>query len=254
MDINELLSEISSLAKNNGISKPFIVGGMPRDRIMGKGREINDLDITTGDEGSLKLGELLAKKFSDSKLRTYDDGHSSLNIKGVRIDFSNNFTIPNIDDEMKKIGVKNITPMKRELYSRDFTMNTLLEDLDLSNIYDLTGEAEDDIRAGLIKCPIDPNVTIGTDARRILRAIKFSLKYGFSVEDNLKNAMMSNRNRIKTLSERFVQDKMSEIVRLGQDDGINMLMEYKLLSIVPLSKTVYDALIKRRELARAFDE
>lgn len=254
MNINELLSIISALAKNNGISTPFIVGGVPRDRIIGKqGRDINDLDITTGDDGSTKLGALLAKKFKDSKLREYDDGHSSINIKGLRIDFSNNFVVPGIDSILKKMGIKNITPMKREIYSRDFTVNTLLEDLSFSNIYDLTGEAEDDIKAGLLRCPIDPDITIGTDPRRILRALKFSIKYGFSIEDNLKNAILNNRNKIKSLSKDFVKDRVSEIVRLNSEDGINLLVNYKILPLAELSKPVYDALIKRRELSKAFD-
>ena len=130
----------------------------------------------------------------------------------------------------------------------------MLEDLDFSNIYDLTGEAEGDIKAGLIKCPIDPEVTIGTDPRRILRAIKFAIKYDFNIEDKLKNAMLSNRKKIQKLSRGFVQDRVSEIVRLDNDKGINMLIEYKLLPLSPLSKPVYDALIKRRELMRMFDE
>ena len=86
MDINELLSTIGELANKSGLSKPFIVGGTPRDRLMGeKGGDINDLDITTGDDGSVKLGELVAKAFGDAKHRTYDDGHSSINIRGLRI-------------------------------------------------------------------------------------------------------------------------------------------------------------------------
>jgi poly(A) polymerase len=255
MDIHELLSIISKLAAENGISKPFIVGGTPRDRLMGKkGADINDLDITTGDDGSVKLGELLADKFGDAKYRTYDDGHSSINIKGLRIDFSNNFVVPNIDVELRKMGVTDMSPMKREIYSRDFTINTLLEDLDFSNIYDLTGEAEEDIKAGLIKCPIDPEITISADPRRILRAIKFAIKYDFNIEDKLKSAMIGNRKKIQKLSRGFVQDRVSEIVRLDNDKGINMLIEYKLLPLSPLSKPVYEALIKRRELMRMFDE
>lgn len=255
MNINDLLSIISDLAKSNGISTPFIVGGVPRDRVMGKeGRDINDLDITTGDDGSVKLGELLAKRFDDSKLRTYDDGHSSINIKGLRIDFSNNFIAPNIDTILKKMGVKDITPMKKEIYSRDFTINTLLEDLSFSNIYDVTGEAENDIKAGLLRCPIDPDITIVSDPRRILRALRFSIKYGFNIEDNLKNAILKNRNRIKSLSKNFVKDRVTEIVRLNNENGIDILIKYKILPLVELSKPVYDALIERRKLVKALDE
>lgn len=251
MDINELLSTISDLAERNGLSKPFVVGGVPRDRLMGqKGKKINDLDITTGNEDSVKLGEIIAKSNQDAKYRTYDDGHSSINIRGLRIDFSNNFQAPNIESELKKLGVT-ITPMKKEIYSRDFTINTLLEDLDFSNIYDLTGEAENDIRAGLIKCPIDPEITISSDPRRILRALKFAIKYDFKIEDNLKNAMLKNRKKIQDLPVRFVQDRMNEIIQLDEDKGIKSLVEYKLLPLVQLTQPIYNTLIKRKELLRA---
>ena len=252
MDIHELLSAIDELAKKNNVSKPFIVGGVPRDRLMGKrGKEINDLDLTTGNEDSVKLGEIISKSIEGAKHRTYDDGHSSVNIRGLRIDFSSNFYAPGVDRELAKAGISDITPMKKEIYSRDFTMNTLLEDLSFTDVYDITGEAENDIAAGLIKCPIDPNITIGVDPRRILRAIKFAIKYDFKIEDGLKNAMLSNRNKIKDLPERFVQDRMNEIVRLDDDKGVEMLIEYKLLPLVNLSKTVYDILIQKRQLSRA---
>lgn len=252
MDIHELLSTIGNLAKQNGLNRPFIVGGVPRDRVMGhKGKEINDLDITTGDEDSIKLGEIIAKSYQDAKHRTYDDGHSSINIRGLRIDFSNNFQAPNIDTELKKMGITDITPMKREIYSRDFTINTLLEDLDLSNVYDITGEAEADISAGLIKCPIDSEIAIGSDPRRILRAIKFSLKYGFKLDNNLKNSILKNRKKIQDLPVRFVQDRMNEIIQIDEDDGIKALVEYKLLPLVQLTQPIYDILIKRKQLLRS---
>jgi len=247
MNINELLLGIKDLAKNNRIARPFIVGGAPRDRVMGARDKINDLDITTGDSDSIRLAELVANK-SGAKHRTYDDGHSSINIDGIRLDFSNNFNAPGIDEEIKKIGVKDITAMKREIYSRDFTINTLLEELDLSNIYDLTGEAEGDIKAGLIRCPIDPDISIGSDPRRILRAIKFAIKYDFKIEDRLKSAMLKHREKIKMLPERFTQDRMNEIVRLDNNKGIEALIEYKILSSVPLTKSIYDVLIRRKQL------
>lgn len=253
MQIYELLLKIKSIAKEHNLSTPFIVGGVPRDRVMGnREREIKDVDITTGDKDVLKLAELLAKLLEDAKYRTYDDGHSSIDIQGLRIDFSNNFAAPEIDSELKKANV-NITPMKRELYSRDFTMNTLLEDLDFSTIYDVTGEGIDDIKAGLIKCPINSDITIKSDPRRILRAVYFSLKYDFKIEESLKRSMLKYRENIKDLPLQFVQNKMNDIVRLDPKKGLDILIEYKLLSLVELGKPVYDALIQSRQLARAYD-
>ena len=42
MNIDELLLTIETMAKRNGLSKPFVVGGVPRDRLMKqRGKEIN---------------------------------------------------------------------------------------------------------------------------------------------------------------------------------------------------------------------
>ncbi|MDX1471913.1 MAG: hypothetical protein R3213_10485, partial [Flavobacteriaceae bacterium] len=144
-----------------------------------------------------------------------------------------------------------ITPIKRELYSRDFTINTLLETLDFRSIYDITGEAIGDLQAGLIKCPIDPKITIGVDPRRILRAIKFAVKYDFKIEDNLKRVMLENKEKIQELPQKFVQDKMNEIVRFDDEVGIEMLIEFKLLPLVPLTKSISDLLVQKRKVLRA---
>lgn len=254
MKIDELLSDIDKVAQENSLSKPFVVGGVPRDRVLGQigtKSEIQDIDITTGDKTAHKLAYALSKKYPNSSYREYDDGHTSIDVMGLHIDFSSNFVAPGVENELKRMGIKDITPMKLEIYSRDFTINTLLETLDFSAIYDLTGEGMEDIRAGLIKCPIDPNITIGVDPRRILRAIKFAIKYDFKIDDNLKRAMLEHRKKIKTLPTKFVQDKANEIVLLDADKGIDLLIEFKLLPLVPLTKTLSDMLIQRRQLVRA---
>lgn len=252
MALKELLTQIEQLAKDNNLSRPFIVGGVSRDSVIGKEIEISDIDLTTGDQDAAKLAIVVANTLENAKYRSYDDGHASINISGIRIDFSSNFTIPNIKEILVKMGVSDITNMKMELYSRDFTMNTLLEDMQLENIYDLTKTGVSDIKAGVIRCPIDPNITIGVDPRRILRAIKYSIKFGFDIESKLKGVMLERRGTIANLPKRFVQDKMNEIVRLDTEKGLDMLVEYKLLSIVPLTKVIYDMLIQKRMLARAF--
>lgn len=254
MKIDDLLSKIEEVASVSKFSKPFIVGGVPRDRILGKrsGKsDVKDIDLTTGSKESLALAEKISKIIPESNYRTYDDGHASIDFRGLHIDFSSNFITPGVEDEMRKSGVKDIDKMKLELYSRDFTMNTLLESLDFTSIYDLTGEGIGDIQAGIIRCPINPEITIGVDPRRILRAIKFAVRFGFKIEDKLKAAMLNNRKKIQDLPAKFVQDKMNEIVRTDDDNGIEMLIEYKILPLVPLTKTISDILIQRRQLVRA---
>jgi tRNA nucleotidyltransferase/poly(A) polymerase len=254
MDIKQLLIHIRDVAEQKGLSKPYIVGGIPRDRvlgILGEKTDVNDLDITTGDEGSAILGKLLYGTLKDSVYRMYDDGHSSLDYRGIHIDFSSHFVVNKIDAILKTKNVEDITPMKRELYSRDFFFNTLLQGMDMESIYDLTGEAIGDLKAKIIRCPIDPAITIGSDPRRILRAIKYAVKYNFAIEDGLKNIIFEKRKLLQSLPPKSVQDKISEIVLIDADRGIDMLIEYKILPLVPLTKMVYDTLIQKRKLVKA---
>lgn len=254
MNIDDILSKMEKIADRLKLSQPFLVGGVPRDRVIGKLQkpsDIKDVDITTGDLDILKLAKGVARVFPDNNFRTYDDGHSSVDIYGLHVDFSSHFVAPGIEEELQKMGISDINDMKLELYSRDFTMNTLLESLDFKSIYDITGRGIDDIEAGIIKCPVDPSITIGVDARRILRAIKFAIKYNFKIDEELKSAMYAHRKKIQKLPQKFVEDKVNEIVLLDADKGIEYLIEYKILPLVPLSKTVSDILVQKRKIIHA---
>lgn len=251
MKIEEFLLLIKNTAIDNGLNEPLLVGGVPRDRIIGRidnVPEIRDIDITTGNKDAKILGTLLANKFPGSNYREFDDGHVSLDIFGLHIDFSSHFVAPGIDVELTKKKILSPTGLQKEIYSRDFTINTVMETLDFSNTIDLTGTGISDIHAGFIRCPIDPDVTIRVDSRRILRAIKFAIKFGFSIEHNLKNAMIKYSGLVELLPSKFVSSKIDEIVRINPDLGIDMLLEYKLLSSTNSSKMVNDILIQKRKV------
>ena len=72
MKLDELLSKIEDIANSNGINKPFMVGGVPRDRIIGIRDEvtkINDIDLTTGRKDSIRLAELIGESFKIYTIR-----------------------------------------------------------------------------------------------------------------------------------------------------------------------------------------
>ena len=52
---------------------------------------------------------------------------------------------------LQESGIKEISAMHEELYSRDFTCNTVLMSLDLKRILDPTGLAINDIQSKIIK-------------------------------------------------------------------------------------------------------
>src|SRR5690606_8392993 len=142
MKIVEILNLIQKTADKNNISSPFICGGVPRDKILGTlSNNFEDLDITTGDNNIHLLSQLVANVLVPfgAKYKYMDDGHSQIYFNSIKLDFSTNYISPNAITILNNAGVKNYNNMQLELYSRDFTCNTLLLTLDLKTIKDPTG-------------------------------------------------------------------------------------------------------------------
>jgi tRNA nucleotidyltransferase/poly(A) polymerase len=125
--------------------------------------------------------------------------------------------------------------IKEDIFRRDFTFNTLmwrLSDLangpDQAEIIDMTGCGLDDLEAGEARCPIDPERTFHDDPTRILRAVKFLVKYGLTIPKDTDKAIRKTKwsllkvhyNRIyteieKLLNERSWKKTLSAFHKLG---------------------------------------
>ena len=253
MKLHDLLTLIEQTAEKNGLSKPFIVGGTPRDRVRGEAKEINDIDLTSQNGDSVDLAFACEEVIPYSHFQLFDDGHASMKIGALQIDFSNHFIIPQVDAELSKLGIKERTPLIREMYSRDFTINTLLQDLGFEKVFDITGQGVRDIKAGVIRCPINPELTISSDPKRILRALRFALRFDYTIDADLVKAIKKYRHLLKDASPDYVKDKANELIELDSAKALKMMIEFGLLSVIPMTKLISDKLIENKMLYYAFE-
>ena len=255
MRLEELLSSLARLAQEGGLSEPYIVGGFSRDRAFGLSTDqVQDIDLTTGDDSSFGLSMGANREWPTAHFRSYDDGHSSLGFDNIRVDFSNNFVLPGIDVELKKLGVEKPTQLQREVFSRDFTINTLLQPLDLSKEpLDLTGRGLQDVKEKRLSTPVNPELTIGYDPRRILRALKLSMKFGLEIDDKLKAAMIKYRGALRNMSLARIRKQVNQMLKMDPKKAILLLSEYKLLPIIPLSKMMAMELARHRMVQHLVD-
>lgn len=254
MHLEELLNSLDRLAKENDISKPYIVGGLPRDRAFGMSSEVKDVDITTGDAGSFALAMLASKEWPDAHFRSYNDGHSSLDFKNIRLDFSNNFKLPGIAKILEDEGKSDVTSLKEELFSRDFTINTLLQPMDLSKKpLDLTAMALDDIKDKKLRTPVNPELTIGYDPRRILRAVKLAIKFDLHMQPDLEEAMVKYRGSIRDVSLNHIKKQVNQMLKMDSKKTIHLLSRYKLLPIIPLSRLMTIEMAKNHMVQHLLD-
>jgi len=240
MRLTELLNLIAKVAKENGISEPFIVGGFPRDKIMGKIEEVQDVDITTGDDTvkalAISLNQILSVNYPDVSIKTFPDGHSQISIEDMKIDFSSNFTSPQVQPLLKKAGVASPEPMQIELMSRDFTCNTLLLKLDLSTTKDPTGTAIKDIKSKILKTPLPPPITLSNDNKRIVRIIYMATKLGFEVEPPIIDFVSKNPQLIQNSKPKYITDKLHTSMDYDTDKTVRLLTEMNLWQYIPISE------------------
>lgn len=247
MKLNELLSELKEIAEKNNLSTPYIVGGFPRDILFGESVNINDIDITTGDSGALALGMYAAERWPDASYNIFEDAHSSLDFKNIKIDFSNNFHIPGITDYLEKSNINNPSELEKEIYSRDFTINTLLQPLDLdSDIIDITKYGKRDVENKILRTPIDPELTIGHDPKRIIRALKLVVKYDLNISKDLHDVLLKYRGGVSDIGESYIKKNVNRMLEINPKRTIKLLYRYKLLSIIPLSQMMNRALVNNK--------
>lgn len=245
MEIDQALSLVYDVADKNFIDKPYIVGGLARDVYFGKEIRTSDVDLTTNSADVLRLGVLVASTLNVT-FELSDDGHITVFTDSFDIDFSSNFESPGV--------IEHIGSEKRELaeaYSRDFTINTLHQDIKTREILDPTGRAFQDVKDGVIRTPVPPEITFADDPRRIYRAINLAVRYDFEISDEIIQFAIQNEEMFSSenIKEKFVTVKLAKPLKIDADKTIRLLKQLKLFKNVPLVGAFKDVLIEKRMLA-----
>jgi tRNA nucleotidyltransferase/poly(A) polymerase len=234
--IRDVLLEVKRLAKDNGLSEPYIVGGLPRDKILHHINKVEDIDLTSGDESIHQLAELTAQKFKVNPIR-FPDGHYQLYIDKIKYDFSSNYNSPDAAYFLEKAGLKKPSPMILELFSRDFTCNTLIIPLALRKIIDPTGLALDDIKQKIIRTPLPPRITLRDDTKRVVRVIYLAAKLGFAVEKDIITWVRAHPDQIKQeVSVGFAKRKLADATRADVHKTIQLMTDMNLWKVLGIPR------------------
>jgi len=255
MKVSELLKMIHNIARTNNLSIPYIVGGIPRDIVMGNRNDVQDIDLTTGDNDSLELARLCYQKWPETSFKEFGDGHTSLNFKNVKLDFSSNKVALDIDEKLTEIGITNPTDLQKEIFSRDFTINTLLLPLnDLSHKpIDITGKGLADCKNKILRGPVSGEFSFINDPKRMIRAIRMSVKMDLKFSKELGESIRRFKNLLMEVSDGFVNKEVNKALRENTKKTVAVLVNYGLLPIIPLSKMLTMELAKQRMVQHILD-
>ena len=184
-----------------------LVGGPVRDAFLG--RSTADLDFTTSahpDETERLL--------SGWSRATWDMGREFGTIGARRGDVVvevTTYRADSYDGDTRKPTVAFGSSLTEDLARRDFTINAMAVRLPSLEFVDPFGGLED-LAGGLIRTPIEPEVSFGDDPLRMMRAARFASQLGFEIEPGTFAAMAAMADRLSIVSAERRRDELTKLI------------------------------------------
>ena len=215
----------------------YLVGGLLRDRALGTPLA-NDLDLVLEGDAVELAHFLYHKKLSTHFPVTYPRfgtamlsvGDSAADAVAVELVSAR---AESYAPDSRKPAVRQGT-LREDVFRRDFTFNTLLENLHTGEILDLTGSGWRDLQAGIVRTPLEPRVTFFDDPLRMLRAVRFASRFNFAIEAATWDAICAEAERLRppAISSERIRDEFTKIMKLPGAKirrGLLLLMDSGLL-------------------------
>ncbi len=164
----------------------YLVGGAVRDLLM-RNRNL-DIDLVVEGNG-IEFARAVAAEYPGSRVRDHEKFGTAVVLfeDGFKIDTAT--ARHEYYDRPGALPTVETSSIKRDLYRRDFTMNTLAVSLNpgqWGRVIDFFGGSRD-IKDKAIR--ILHNLAFVEDPTRILRAVRFSSRFGFTIGKHTLNLM-----------------------------------------------------------------
>lgn len=224
----------------------YTVGGVVRDYFLQ--RPCSDIDVVCVGSG-IALAEEVAKKIGDI-YEFVPEVHIYRNFGTAQIHIYGRHFVPPTDDEELELE---FVGARRESYQRnsrkpivedgtleddqnrrDFTVNALAVCLNSSRFGELVDPfgGIKDLNNGILRTPLDPDITFSDDPLRMMRAVRFASQLGFIIEEKCFQAICDNAYRLKIISQERITAELNKILLSPRPSvGIKLLQKSGLLQI-----------------------
>lgn len=189
----------------------YVVGGYVRDLFLE--RASNDIDVVVVGSGIRVAEELKAQLGRKAHLSVFRNfGTAQVKYRDLEVEFVG-ARKESYSHDSRKPHVEDGT-LEDDQNRRDFTINALAICLN----HDRFGELVDpfdgvyDMEDGIIRSPLDPDITFSDDPLRMLRCIRFATQLNFYIEDETFDALGRNAERIKIISGERVMEELNKIM------------------------------------------
>lgn len=203
----------------------YFIGGIVRDEILGK--KSFDVDVTY-------VGNAIefAGTIPNAKIIKVNEpfGTVRINLAGKEIDIASTrgeaYPIKGHLPVVKNIGCS----LKEDVLRRDFTINAIAKSTLTGEIIDYTGGLKD-IKSKTLR--ILHNESFVDDPTRIVRGLKFSVRFGFKLDDCTKQLQDEYLNNINyDMSYKRLKKELEETFNLNSNEAFEKFIEQKIYKLI----------------------
>jgi len=220
---------ISECADELGV-ETYVIGGYVRDVIL-KRKEPKDIDIVCVGSG-IELAKKVAQKlYGKPQVHIFKNfGTAMVHHKDLELEFVG-ARKESYRKDSRKPTVENGT-LEDDQNRRDFTINTLALCLNKEHFGELLDPfgGVNDLEKGIIRTPLDPDITYSDDPLRMMRAVRFATQLDFTIEKKSLEALERNAKRLEIISQERIIDELNKIIlSKTPSKGFKILFNTKLL-------------------------
>ena len=222
-DQREVATEVVRRLREAG-HEAWFVGGCVREMLLG--HEPKDHDVTT--DADPDRVEQLFEKVVEVGRRF---GVMTVVQEGVHVEVATFRTEGSYSDGRRPDEVAFATA-EEDVSRRDFTINALLYDPIDDRIVDHVG-GRADLEAGLIRTVGDPDQRFREDHLRLLRAVRFTARFGFRLEPATEAAVRALAARVSVVSPERIHEELERMLAdANRAEAVRMLHDLGLLKAV----------------------
>lgn len=210
----------------------YVVGGFVRDMLLN--RPCKDIDFVCVGSG-IALAEAGAKNLSPNIHVNFfkNFGTAQFRYEEYDLEFVGARKESYNRDSRKPIVEEGT--LEDDQNRRDFTINAMAISLNKQNYGELIAPFNGlgDLDTGVIRTPLDPDITFSDDPLRMMRAIRFATQLNFYIDPITLQAISRNKERIKIISQERITDELNKIVLAKKPSvGFRLLEETGLLALI----------------------
>ncbi len=188
----------------------YVVGGYVRDLFLE--RKCKDIDVVVVGSG-LEMAKAFGKALGNAHVSLFKNfGTAQVKKGNIEVEFVGARKESYTRDSRNPI-VENGT-LEDDQNRRDFTINAMAICLNGNRFGELVDPFDGiyDLEDGIIRTPLDPDITFSDDPLRMLRCVRFATQLNFQIEDETFQSLEKNRERIKIISKERIIEELNKIL------------------------------------------